>query len=699
MAQFDFPRINFGGKVSINPATANNNVWLPLVLFNPISVQAVMPPRVYLTEELKTLYSNGTFILPEGNSVKTDNGLFYVEIHSVNTTEIFKQWATTPLGKSNFDQSYHSLYDQVRTVRNNIPLTGLIPANWNYYGGMEFKFDSVKVCSVDLPGTNGQPKNYNSNGTGCPSEIKALLGAHIDLRNDQERNTAVMIDVIPNLSLYTQVFCDALRMTNDQGVVFIGKPSKASLRFLNTNRIVNLEGAEAGSGTFFCVIPIEELQECNNYSILNFFKQYKRSSNISGLFIRYNLFEVKENQQPDYRRIGVQPNPATASIVGSITPWYENELKSITMGRQLIPQNSYLENKKLAPIVCLIDMQRQAICLDVIGSIPETVTKTDDHLNYETFDLGTLQLTCVSSENEEIELGRFTVNSSVLSRKQLTLMGGIIEIPFETEAVKKGFDIEAGLLHLYQVKKGGAKNKDLRLLLMKECEYMISSDQAGLYLDQFDDPKYGYRSYSSSKEPCKVQVYHKGSPIKQTIPMVIMEIRIQSSASAAQISPFLKTQDFDHDQPLHFPTDQAASCIYVLFPGSLYSGSNYLIPYMLDTGFFINLRVLPQHDYGRYLDPQHPLYPTPLTFDIIYKEVLEAFDLIYPASAIITPFTEDNFRQGWKYIRSRLSPENWSSHTYMPSSRDLSHDQWNLLCSWYDHVSGSREKEKEPLKK
>ena len=42
MSQFDLPRINFSGYATIDPATANNNFFKPLVIYDPIYAQVVL---------------------------------------------------------------------------------------------------------------------------------------------------------------------------------------------------------------------------------------------------------------------------------------------------------------------------------------------------------------------------------------------------------------------------------------------------------------------------------------------------------------------------------------------------------------------------------------------------------------------------------------------------------------------------------
>lgn len=683
MSQFDFPRIHFSGNTIINPPTANNNILLPLVLLDPIQIKTLMPPRIYFTEELKLLHINGMLPVPENCLLHTDgNALSYIEIATVNTPAIFKEWAATALGKSQYDTAFHDLYSLVKTERDKKPLAGLIPAHWNYYGGMDFEFVDVTVNSIEV--STGENKNllYTKGNDDCPQPIAALLNASVDLKFDDGKNAAVMVDTLPTLALYTQIFCDAVRMAKNGETILKGRPCKASLRFLNTARIVNQEGAVAGSGTFYCTIPLHDLYEGIDAPIIHFFNTHKkRNEKLAGIFIRFNLFEVYENTNPKYKPGQMLYNPARSSITGSFSPWYENEMMSITPGRQMIAEKPFTTFKTLSPFVCQHHAHRKSIMLDLIGTIPENLVETETQKKYETYPLGILQLSCLSADQTEKIIAEIPVNETDLPRQKMIDCGGIFEWHYGDSITAD--EIENGKLLLYAKKPGDTD----KVLLMSESEYMAVTDQPGNYINQHNHPEEGYLNDSSVKKDCKVRIFRKGHEVEQPVALTIKELRIKSSASAATVSTFMQADTFQSGQALHFPTHEAANLIYVLYPGNMYDGSDFLIPYMLKTGFFINLRVLPVHSgYAKYLDPQHPEYPTPVPFQLVYQELLSVFDLIYPASSLITPFTEAYFSKGWKFIKHRLSPQLWNSILYMPTSRDMSHDQWLLLCKWAESL-------------
>ncbi len=689
MSQFDFPRIHFSGSAFINPATANNNILLPLVTYHPIQVKAILPPRIYLSQDLLYLYRLGGLPIPEADRILSDEKKQqYIEIKPVDTREKFMTWAVTPLGSSSLDALYHVLYELVLTKRTQKPLTGHLPANWNFFGGMEFGFQGVTVTGVVARNDREKPQLFTLETSASPPEIAVLLGATLHMENEQGKSSAVMVDVLPTLAFYSQVFCDRLQLKKDGVSILNGKPRKASLRFLNQHRIINQEGAQAASGSFFSVIPTHDLESGELAPIMQFFLMHgEKDRPIKGVFIQYNIFEVKENLLPDYTILGEKGNPAYATVAGTFSPWYEEDMASITMGRFLVPENPFLNTIRLAPVVCRVDIEREVISLDFLGSIPEQCTQYAPIPYYETYPLGLLRLVLLQEGTTPLEIGQFQIDDASFSREYLFKTGGIVDLPLKNT---HGITQEAFLnstLGLLGVTKSTGLEVGKEVLLLKESDYMVASDQAGLYADQGDDPVEGYKSNSLFKEPCLIRVFKKGQPAQGPLPMTIMELKITEGGAAATGKEYLKTTAFSDNQMLLFPTDQAANSLYIFYPGNQVPSSNDLISDIVRTSFFISLRILPAHDYGKYLDTNHPEYSPLISFEVLYREVLQVYDLIFPMASVITPFTEAHFSRGWKYLQGRLSPDQWGTATYMPSSRDLSRDQWELFCKWASGLS------------
>src|SRR5690606_31479420 len=142
MSQFDLPRLNFSGGFSTDPATGNNNMHHPLLIFNPLTGQAYFPPRIYLDEKYVPSGSSLekiTACIPAGVQIQSEAepqaaGTKFIEINVINSQESFLEWARTPLGQYEVDRDFHELYAALHVPFFRSSLTGLIAGYWNYYG-------------------------------------------------------------------------------------------------------------------------------------------------------------------------------------------------------------------------------------------------------------------------------------------------------------------------------------------------------------------------------------------------------------------------------------------------------------------------------------------------------------------------------------------------------------------------------------
>ncbi|MEO0897002.1 MAG: hypothetical protein AAFY71_11420 [Bacteroidota bacterium] len=687
MSQFHFPRINFWGKAFINPSTANNNFFAPLVHYDPVQVKAIIPPRIYLTKELKRLYQLGGLPLPAKQPLQiTAKGDEYIEIASISTKSAYQTWLTSPLGSCKLDSAYHELYDLVRIQRTNESIKGGTPAFWNYYGGHEFGFKDVRVGSIEML-QEGRPVLFHKNSKErLPASID-FLGARLDTRTQDGKNAATIVDVVPSRSLYSQIFCDSLIMQKGERILMAGKPHKASLRFLNTHRITNVNPLLSSSGYFFTAIPLEELEGGTDSPIFQLFQHFHSGQGVlQGLFIRYNLFELIEDYSPDYAQLGTRANPAWASLAGSISPWYSGEMKSIGVGRQLISDAPFLAEKTLPPTIYQIDASRETLTIDMLGTLPEIHSQEKKEQQFETYNLGELKFLWKTRENKAFELGHLLVDEQNLSRQSILLKSGMYEFDLSQNDLLGEANWEEGSLEIYgEIPTPHSSSTDI-LPLLKESDYLVVSDQAGIYAEQAEGKVNMFRSYSSTKEACFIRVFSKGKPFKNGIPMTVMEWKNLDPFGPPSTTVLFQEDNFLDGHQLTLAVDQPCNAMYVFFPGQNARKENMLLRSILHKGFFINLRVLPNHDYGKYLDPNHPAFPTPVTFEVIYQEILENYDLIYPQASIITPFTEEYFNKGKSFIKSRMSPSNWHSYAYMPSTREMSQDQWDLFCKWFENA-------------
>ena len=92
--------------------------------------------------------------------------------------------------------------------------------------------------------------------------------------------------------------------------------------------------------------------------------------------------------------------------------------------------------------------------------------------------------------------------------------------------------------------------------------------------------------------------------------------------------------------------------------------------------FYNAFRVLPNDNYDAIPDSQ-------ITWDFVYREVIQYFYLIYPGMFARLAFqNEATARQSASLIRQMIGKRTWNSTSYMPVSRDLSDGKRKLLQRW-----------------
>ena len=234
----------------------------------------------------------------------------------------------------------------------------------------------------------------------------------------------------------------------------------------------------------------------------------------------------------------------------------------------------------------------------------------------------------------------------------------------------------------------GTDNNGKRARFLKENPYMISTDQAGLYANQGDDPINGYVSYGYPKEHCVIRIFNKGVPVTEAIPICIQSNIVTEGGALSSTNILRNTKLIDKDI-VTYPTNGPANSMFLFLPYHLSTplGEGSLQGEILFTGSFVSLRVLPVHDYGQYLDPHHKGFPTPVTWDVLYQEIFQTIEVAYPAMSQVLPFTKENWDNATMaaQILNRISDNNWGSSQYMPPSRDLSDDQKQLIYKWAEN--------------
>jgi len=709
MAQFDFPRLNFSGSCSIDPATANNGWYMPLVIFQPISIEGVCPPKLYL-EDQYILYGNTLDdvkqLLPQGVEVKMEidgsqKEVPYIEIAPIDTDEKFREWASVPLGTHGLDKEFAPIYKITGPGSNGTTdLFGSVPGYWNYYGTMQYRYQDVCVHSATTGVENDELKTVTTAEASDP--LHNLLGAKLDMNKrlgDDSSNAAVMVDLLPTMAMYSQIFCDQLNLSKNQKVLFSGAPKKASLRLVNSFRVVNENMPQGASGVFFSVIPLEDLLPEKQNELLQFFNEHRdKKRELKGVFIQQIISEVEEIREVDYHAVGKISNPAYGKVSGTLSPWYEEDLINWPECRQMngvVPFLHHKSSKYMAPIAMLtptafkVSADDSYVQVDFLNNFPIINTTTDseepqeprpDEKNtYETYDLGELELSLRYSENKDSEpefipIGTLEINNTSWPREKYYKKGGVLLFSLKSIPELDSKKIENGdfVFNLKTPKK--------TIPLLAESPMIYVTEQCGMYTNVNDDPMKGFLSNSAKKELCVLNIFKRGKRYKKPTALSIIESKMADGGSRKSEKVFRKDYYKDGDI-LIFPNAEPSNAIYLFTNKEVHDPLPPQYPTeVVSTGFYVNLKVLPAHDYGKYLNPGHPDYQESISFEELYNEVFHCYALIMP----VMRFNKESWDNEHlaQLLVEKTHPKNWASSGYMPISRDLSSDQIQLIRKW-----------------
>jgi hypothetical protein len=717
MALFDFPRIHFSGNIDINVPTINNSYYFPLTIYDQVHSRPFLPPRLYFSDPKipAAVHANiNPAVIPD-----PENGYCYIEICPINNIDILRQWCMTPLGGADSPDKeyipfYQAAYTDLCKVESTPELIGIAPGYWNMFGDMGVSMSNVRVTGVQTL-EEGQVRTWTKDSSNPPKVISMLLDAAIDMDASPAsgRTTAVMAETISSQSIYANIFSSTVNLYNKNNpeIIYLkGKPFRFSALLYAAWRVVNWLPAMAGSARWCSSIPLESLDPEMQYLLIDFFRENKTTDSriIKGVFVSFTTHEVFENRydQTIYQHGSIQ-NPAQATTIGSITPLYEGDMKTGIAARNLIAlgMNSFYTNTgtgnpipiSLTPALAHLQVLPNGhaiFSLDMGNSWPELMNpgyqdgkvqpaKRGD-ASFETFALGKLSVRYDKLPTTEFAHVMIDPVSNPISRVKES--GCIFDtLITDTNLINA---IQSNLIKIYATVNG----EDTQLL--QEAQYSLATDQKGLYAEEGDDPNKGYMVYNDERIPCRLRIFRLGKPVTTPVEILVAEYKVPEAANDPLAGPdnvySMMLADNDIVDLANGALTLNNSAVYYFVYNGQYPDNNipafnttgYTIQ---DTGSFACLRVYPKTDYSRYLDPHHQQYNAP-DFDVVYKEVFQLYDIVYPAMAAVHPFTREVWDNGIMsgLAVQRTDPSIWSDILYMSRSRELNPSQRRLLEAWAD---------------
>jgi hypothetical protein len=684
MSLFDFPRIHLWGTQEVNAGTGNNDSASP-------------------GAEL-TVTSSTERVRAETQGMSDD---------------AFRQWMMS--------------LDQY----------GLLRAQWNYFGDFSFRFLDVRVQSVQLG-----PDQLLTDPSQDP-----LIGARVHL------NYGLLIDTNPEGYHTSQVFSESLEIRapgalGGNGTFVSRKPTRATTRWLNWYRNVSYHGlfglppagangklssggAGGASATFQSGIEVRPCdlesapQEGTDADVVfhrllarpespaaTALVAALRDKRAKGLLFRYNLYlcfpHVSDGDLAKQFASGTTlANPAYGLVLGTLSPWFEGEPATITMGRYLKTcasyPNPYRPNKPyyLSPCVAGVDAKRKRISLDAANCLPE------DGPDGDKYSLGTVTLGIRAATGPDQHPSRNVspiVPIGTLQNDKRTYLqqGGIYDLSYDQldPRHQAWLDDDTHELVLHTTFGG---------VLLCETEYMVESDCSCNYLDELPpgqtwDDAAVRAELAKQPDPAlrgEIELYilRRGKPPTGPTRILVEQWKTTPTGFIDQYSvyryPLLlgsETLTITGEKGSHRlrPADGSGMRTFRFVPPGLWPQPIDAVTFadLQFQEFFVDVRVLPYDDYSA-------VRPDQLTWERIYEEVFRYYYLILPAMSEYLDLKDPSIWQtptSARYVMRMTDPKLWGYYNYMPRTRDLSKYRrdllWRFCCRVLEeHGVGELERE------
>ena len=517
---------------------------------------------------------------------------------------------------------------------------GGIRAGWNYYGDNGCRFRRVTVTRVELP-----------DGTVADSAGDPLVGARVRL------NRAVMVDLDPEGSLGTQIFCDQLQVEGDDGVFWEGPTTRFYSRWISFRRNLRVGGFTGASAVWQAALRGDELSfgAASSPALRALRAASEAGEGLAVRFCTYLLAPGIEARDLAERFKNGQnvANPAHGLVVGTIGPLHRGEPSSVVLGRPMHPSGRLIDDHidfQLGPAVAQVDRGRRVVSLDLITAFPER-DRTLEKVNVGPVSLRLRHLE--HGREETLALGPVAYD-----RAAYEATAGVVDVPYPPEAEPPLTRGQLLLVHDHS-----------EAVLLSEAESMLETDDRAVYLQEGETREILLRAAERGRPPgtglrVRIEEYDttdiKGLPGAPAGPAA----RVVDILEDATVGP-------DGAAGLTLRGRRPGTCLIRFVPMDA-------APRAFDptTDFFTNVRVLPADDYDQVPDEQ-------LTYELVYREVLRYYHLIYPAmSRRIDGGDEEMVRASAGSIVERTSKERWHRYDYMPRTRELSDGKRKLLQRW-----------------
>lgn len=518
-----------------------------------------------------------------------------------------------------------------------------IRAGWNLYGSGMCYLENATIHGAHA--TGGTLVNDPA--------IDPIIGAAVEF------NDAAMVDLDPEGTLGTQIFCGELSVRKSNGLRLVGGPSRMYSRFVS-RRNLGAGGFTAFSASWYSVVPPGPFTVDRGASpAMASFAQAQQDGR--GLFLAFCIYllapKVSQTQLASDFALGIATrNPAFGKAIGTIGTWQPDEMTSIAVGRRMNAATSLLHNHgtfELNPAVARVDSGRRVVTVDLLNSFPEV----DESL--EKVNIGPVRLALARTGPRGTILTE--IGDVPYDRPAYERQSGLIDVPFDASLEMAIGDQQLVLIQT-----------ETDTIVLAESDITIETDSRCIYLQEGSATDVVIRMHVKGAAPAASQVVQVRQFVTSNRTM-----SLASPSNAVVTLPGAIAIGTSGASNLRIMATRPGTCVITLAVPSAPTNSRE---------FFLNVRVLPLDNYDSVPDAD-------VTFDFVYQEVLRYYHLLFPAMSELLKLSDKDAVIGRaQAILDRIDPARFEKSIYMPVSRDMSDGKRRLLERWLNlQISDSDE--------
>ncbi len=519
---------------------------------------------------------------------------------------------------------------------------------WNIYGQHLVTTNQVKVRSSGDPGQVTLQSPI--------ADLPFYLLGSVDPINGQSISSAVMVDLNPLGSLYSQIALGGIMVGEQQNPLLHLQGDRIVGNQGLFRKIIVREGDSPGSSmfagswqvTYDMAKEVVAFGKTGNQQQDQFIEQFLSTPGATGVVVSFSFFEMCPKMTTDEVRKSYgtnenERNPSVGRIIGTIGLAFEGETAEYPDGRVLndtatgVPVNAQV-----------VPLRADSSALSVNLSIALTQQEfrsvrdgyTADTLN-PAIDAGTLS----------VFAGNTQIGDILPNYSDYYLFGGIVDMAMTKE--------QSTLADTHQLSvRGPASTASMTAISLMEQPYRIFSDSKDVYM--------GERACDTDK--ITLEVRYLGKAVPDAITIVVTRVDVDGVNTDHYLDFSTNTIDVPKGQTSVSYTLQNA-----LGKDGAAGWEQVQFAYGDQASFVVNTRKFEFTNFGIAKGAT-------ITWDDAYKHALRYHYLNFLGMSTIFPLNlAQTIQQNKDGIKARTSSQYWPTTLYMPIVRSMSPSQVRII--------------------